>query len=345
MRATSTLHTYGGLLLGSRLRRISELLYAGVDEVYQAHDVNVPSRLVPLLLILRDSDGPLAIGELAARAGWSHVAVSKVTRELSRAGVIGETDHARDQRRVMLHLLPKGRALLERLEPVWRAIVAAVDGMAAAPAGLLPSVRAVEEALDASDFAARIAAELERQQAPVAIIPFEPRYRDDFKRLNVEWLEKYFYVEHIDVEVLSNPEQEILAPGGFIFFARRGDEIVGTCALIRRPRGRFELSKMAVTERHRGLGIGHELLRAAIACFERLDAAQLFLETNHKLTPALKLYEANGFVRAERPKGPIHYARSDVYMVFSPASVRRVEASTFAPRFTMTLSLPSSAHA
>ncbi|HXU67737.1 MAG TPA: bifunctional helix-turn-helix transcriptional regulator/GNAT family N-acetyltransferase [Polyangia bacterium] len=318
--ATSTLHTYGGLLLGSRLRHISELLYSGVDEIYRAHDVAIPSRLVPLLLLLRDHDGPLSIGELAARTGWSHVAVSKFTRDLTRAGILGEAGHARDQRRVMLHLQPKGRALLERLEPLWRAIVAAVDGMAASPGGLLPSVRAVEEALAATDFAARITAELERQQAPVEIVPFEPRYRDDFKRLNVEWLEKYFYVEQIDVEVLSHPEREILEPGGHIFFARRGDEIVGTCALIRRPRGRYELSKMAVTERHRGLGIGHKLLRAAIAGFEKLDAAQLFLETNHKLTPALRLYEAHGFVRAERPKGPVHYARSDVYMIFSPSS-------------------------
>lgn len=44
----------------------------------------------------------------------------------------------------------------------------------------------------------------------IEIIDFEPKYRDDFKNLNVEWLEKYFEVEPYDKEVLSNPEKYIL---------------------------------------------------------------------------------------------------------------------------------------
>ena len=41
------------------------------------------------------------------------------------------------------------------------------------------------------------------------IITFDARYRDDFKRLNVAWLQRYFRVEPIDEQVLSNPEREI----------------------------------------------------------------------------------------------------------------------------------------
>jgi DNA-binding MarR family transcriptional regulator len=116
-----------------------------------------------LLRLLRDHDGPLSIGELARRMGQSHVAISRVTRELSRAGVIGETGHARDQRVVMLMLLPKGRALLERLQPTHDAIVAAVDGMAGTR-GLLRSVRALEEALEELDFAARVRAQKNKRR-------------------------------------------------------------------------------------------------------------------------------------------------------------------------------------
>src|SRR5262249_28303946 len=126
-RAGSTLHTYGGLLLGSRLRRISDMLYAGVDEIYRSYGVRIPSRTVPLLMIMRDHPQSLTIGEPAERAGLSHVAVSKEVTALARALLIGDAMHPRDGRRVVLHFLPKGKELLERLEPVWRAIVAAVD--------------------------------------------------------------------------------------------------------------------------------------------------------------------------------------------------------------------------
>lgn len=149
----------------------------------------------------------------------------------------------------------------------------------------------------------------------VEIIPFEPRYREDFKRLNTAWLEKFFRVEPIDEAVLSDPETRILGPGGRILFARVGDEIAGTCALIPEGEGRFELSKMAVDERHQGLGLGRKLLEAAAAAFKELGGTELFLESNSRLSAAIHLYETAGFQHAPRP-GDSHYERADVYMVY-----------------------------
>ncbi|HZU52462.1 MAG TPA: GNAT family N-acetyltransferase [Holophagaceae bacterium] len=149
----------------------------------------------------------------------------------------------------------------------------------------------------------------------VEIIPFEPRYRDAFKRLNIAWLEKYFRVEPLDEEVLSDPETRILGPGGHILFARQGEGIVGACALMHEGGGRFELSKMAVDERHQGLGLGRRLLEAAVAKFKELGGTELFLESNSRLAPAIRLYETSGFRHAPRP-GASHYERADVYMVY-----------------------------
>ncbi len=154
----------------------------------------------------------------------------------------------------------------------------------------------------------------------VEIIDFEPRYAGDFKRLNVEWLEKYFAVEPIDERMLSDPLGLIVAPGGAILLARAGDQIVGTCALMKAGDDRYELSKMAVTERFQGRRIGRQLLVATIARFHELGGRELFLESNSVLTPALTLYESAGFVHAPRPGDPPHYVRGNVYMVYRPGS-------------------------
>lgn len=154
--AAGELHTYGGLFLGLRLRRLSERLHAGLDEVYRAHGVTIPSGTLALLMLLRDHGAPLSIGELARKMGQSHVAISRVSRPLSAEGLTAEVGHERDGRRVLLLLLPKGQALLERLEPLQAAIVAAVDEMA--PGGLMASLRAIEEELELEDFATRVAA-------------------------------------------------------------------------------------------------------------------------------------------------------------------------------------------
>lgn len=102
--------------------------------------------------------------------GHSHVAISRVTRPLTRAGLVGEANHPRDGRRVMLILLDKGVALLERLEPIQDAIVAAIDGMAGSRP-LLRAVRAFEEALQEQGFAARVRAR--KTNGATEVAPFE----------------------------------------------------------------------------------------------------------------------------------------------------------------------------
>jgi DNA-binding MarR family transcriptional regulator/GNAT superfamily N-acetyltransferase len=306
------LKDYGGLLAGSRLRRLSEALYAGVDEVYREHGVQLSSRSFPILFLLRDN-GPLAITDLAARLGQSHPALSQMSRKLLAEGVVAERADPADERRRLLALSKKGQALMARLAPVWKAVEGAVEDLAGPD--FVPGLLRLEGALEERPFGRRIRDRLRlATAAAVEVIPFEPRYRDDFKRLNVEWLEKYFYVEAIDHEVLSQPERSILEPGGAIFLARLGGEIVGTCALIRSGEG-FELSKMAVTERYQGLRIGHRLLETAIGAFRATGARRLFLESNSKLKAAIRLYELNGFEHAPRPESS-HYQRADVYMVY-----------------------------
>ena len=146
------------------------------------------------------------------------------------------------------------------------------------------------------------------------IIEFEPRYRDFFRLLNEEWLIKYFYIEPIDKTILGDPETYILSKGGYIFFARYHDEIVGTCALINQGEFGYELSKMAVTEKYQGLKIGQKLAEAVIEKAKNIKQAKIFLETNSKLSPAISLYEKLGFKHQKPRFDQSKYERADVYM-------------------------------
>jgi ATP phosphoribosyltransferase regulatory subunit HisZ len=78
---------------------------------------------------------------------------------------------------------------MARLEPVWKAIVAAAADLESGHR-LSQQLTAIGQALEARGFAARIRSRLEEQ-----LIPLERRYAADFKRLNLEWLERYFRVE------------------------------------------------------------------------------------------------------------------------------------------------------
>ena len=64
----------------------------------------------------------------------------------------------------------------------------------------------------------------------IAIREFQPGDETAFRRLNEEWITRYFRMEAKDSEALNHPHETILAPGGRIFFATVDGECVGTCA-------------------------------------------------------------------------------------------------------------------
>jgi putative acetyltransferase len=64
----------------------------------------------------------------------------------------------------------------------------------------------------------------------ITVHDWRPEWHRHFERLNLDWLERYFSVEDIDRRVLGDPEGQILAVGGHVFFAAQGEQVVGTGA-------------------------------------------------------------------------------------------------------------------
>lgn len=148
--------------------------------------------------------------------------------------------------------------------------------------------------------------------ADLHIVPFQPNLAEYFKELNLAWVRKYFFVEPLDEEMLSHPQENIINKGGQIFFAQLNKEVVGTFALLKVQEGVFELSKMAVVEKMQGKKIGNQLLEFAIDQAKQLGAQKLILFSNTKLSPAIHLYKKYGFT--EVPIGASEYKRSDIKM-------------------------------
>ena len=136
----------------------------------------------------------------------------------------------------------------------------------------------------------------------VLTVKFEERFAPDFADLNYEWIEKTYTVEDHDRVVLEHPVEQVIEPGGQIFFTLIDDKAVGTVALIEMSDDAFELAKMAVSPDFRGLGLSNNLM---VACIEYATAAgkrSIVLESNTKQAAAIKLYRKFGFT--ETPLDP-----------------------------------------
>ena len=146
----------------------------------------------------------------------------------------------------------------------------------------------------------------------IEIINFTQDLKEPIKTLNYEWLEKYFRVEDGDIMALSNPQEQIIDKGGFIFYAKLKGDIVGTASLLKKSETVFELGKMAVSEKAQGSGIGTLLLEHCLSFAKEKGMEKIILYSNTMLETAISLYRKYGFTETELESGL--YERADIKM-------------------------------
>ena len=149
----------------------------------------------------------------------------------------------------------------------------------------------------------------------VSIVIYQDKYLEDFKRLNMEWLEKHHLTEPYDLEILNNPRGKIIDKGGCIFIAVENNKVIGTAGLAKSSDTEYELVKIAVDPAARGKGVGKLLLTHCIEVARQLKAEKLMLFSNSQLQTALNLYKQFGFVHIAVNDSPMLTA--DVKMELS----------------------------
>lgn len=324
------LNDLGILGLGSRLKRLSDIFYRQLDEVYLVEKITFQARNFPLLQLLNENES-MSVTELADVLGQTHPAISQMSKKLQQKGWIYHHVDESDERKRLLSITPEGFELYDKLTPVWKDVQVILGRLMTTSGGnLMNNLGLLERQLTQLSLAERMTdLRRERMINSVEIVHFLPEHGDSFYQLNRRWLEKYFYVEDIDHEVLSEPMKQIIEPGGFVLMARIKDRIVGSVALMVAQEGRMELSKMTVDEDFQGLGIGEKLLKSAIQQYQATDFKGLFLESNRQLTPALNLYDKYGFVEQEPSHEMSAYSRTDIYMVFNETVKRVKQANSY----------------
>jgi len=293
----------GTMAFGTRMKRLTERLMRGVSRVYKELDIDFEARWFPILYILHENilhkKPALGITEIARELGLTHPAVNQLAGEMARRGLVSSSRDPGDERRRLLSLTPEGQRLVGKLRPVWADVRMATEELLAETGNsFLAALEGLEKSLKREDIFERIMARRRARLAGrVRIVDYRYRYREDFRRLNYQWLEEYFEVEPHDEEVLADPEGAIIDRGGHIFMALAEGAAVGTAALMKIDERSYELAKMAVAPEVRRRGIGTRLLEAALGRAAATGAGRLYLETSPGLKAAVNLYKKHGFRR------------------------------------------------
>lgn len=308
---------YFELGLGTRMRRLIETISTDMERVYDEAGIGVRTGHFYALYAVAER-GPLTINAIANLAGFSHSAVSQTIKKLVATGLV-EARATEDGRQKAIALTDQGTHTVARMRPIWDAAERMVkDACRETGVDIIGAIAGVETAFDRYGVYDRLQEKLAESPCPsFKIEGYHDRWRQAFYDLNIWWLREYFKVEPIDERMLGDPENEILAKGGEIFFAVTNDgtsgKAVGAVAMKRQEDGVFELTKLGVNPAVQKGGMGRALCERVIERFQARSGKTLFLETSKILEPAIKLYWKLGFIEKPNPvESP--YARSNYYM-------------------------------
>jgi len=303
----------GKMALGSRLRRLSELITEQAGKVYGLYDIDMQPKWFPVFYALSTGDEK-SITQIAIEIGHSHPSVSTIVKEMTKKGLVKESPNQADARKNYVKLTTQGLAINEKIQNQYSDVNAAIENaLNETQYNLWKAIEEWEFLLEQKDLLKRVQDEKKiRESKDVKIVAYEPQYHHAFKRLNEEWITQHFKMEEADHKSLDHAQEYILDKGGYIFIALYKGEAVGACALLKTSGKVFELAKMAVSPLAKGKGIGLLLGHAAIKKARKKGAKKLYLESNTILKPAINLYQKLGFKKVSGAPSP--YERCNIQM-------------------------------
>ncbi|HTN37834.1 MAG TPA: helix-turn-helix domain-containing protein [Arachidicoccus sp.] len=153
----------GFLILGSRLRRMSEYFLSEVNRVYQQQGFSFEAGWFPLFFILARGE-PVSLRAVADELMISHSAVSQLVKHLKEKKLVETIPSELDKRSLLLQLTEKGTKLRDELQPVWLEISKSLQEMEKihpAVAHFLPALADLESHFEKQSLSSIISANLE----------------------------------------------------------------------------------------------------------------------------------------------------------------------------------------
>ncbi|RNC80035.1 MAG: GNAT family N-acetyltransferase [Balneola sp.] len=291
----------GHLAGATRFRRISEKLYLDGDKIYKEAGIEFKASWFSVFYVLANANKPLAIMEIADRIDFSHISVKNVLRELEKEELVKLEVNPDDKRSKLVQLSHKGNKLLKKLEPIWLSFTRALKELFD---NGHPDLINILNRIDTNSIKFPINETAKNKDwGTVKVVDYKPSLKKYFSDLATPWLKDVLdgELEEEDKFTLSNPDKAYIETGGFVFFARYKEDIVGCVALKRLDEDSFEFAKLFISPDYRKMGIATKLIERCITrCMEN-EADTLWLQTTLSMPKAHKLYYKLGFDDREAP--------------------------------------------
>jgi len=142
------------LASSTRLQRLADSLRKDGALIYRSYGIDFEPKWFPVIYTLHHK--PLSsVVEIAAEIGYTHPSTISLLKELEKEKLIRSRKDKIDERKRLLQLTEKGKALVEQMKPVWKIMTTAIAEITDTRNNLMKAIMEVEDQLDRQSFLQR----------------------------------------------------------------------------------------------------------------------------------------------------------------------------------------------
>jgi len=287
----------------TRFRCISEKLYLDGDKIYKEAGIQFKASWFPVYYVLALAESPLTVLKIAEQIDFSHITVKNVLRELEQEKLVSIEINPADKRSKLVSLSLKGQKLIYRLKPLWISFSTALKKVfQAGHPDFMNILNRIDRLIEENPINLMLA---QQETESVAVVDYSPGLSKHFHELARPWLTEDLNgkLKEEGSIAFQNPDVKHFIEGGFLFYAKYKDQIVGFVALKRLDDPSFEFSNLYIHPNYQNLGIDTLLIERCISrCMEN-EVGELWLQTSISKTEAHLIYDSLGFVDKAPPSG------------------------------------------
>ncbi|NET32294.1 MAG: MarR family transcriptional regulator [Cyanothece sp. SIO1E1] len=253
----------GGLILGTRLKRLSDRFLQEVGQIYQELEIEFEPSWFPVFFLLREK-GDLSMTDIASTMDVSHSAISQMISSLRKRELIQLVEDPQDARRKKVSLTRLGENLLQKVTPVWHSMQLAMPslwGGEAQQMEFLDGLDALEYRLSQKVFSAKT----------LSLVPeldFELAQLDSSKP-NAAF---EAFKANSEGRFLDLPE------GVAIWVTLHKGQVVGALAVLPQSGQGLHLWQVFVQLDYRRKGLATSMIKEALRTLDTSDKAELKIE-------------------------------------------------------------------
>lgn len=289
----------GELIIGSRLKRLSEKFLSDVSKVYKSQGIPFETAYFPVFYLL-NLHGTLTVSHVARELEITQSGASQMINSLVKKGLV-RYDKDKDDKRIRIaSFTPRGTLLLGQVEPVWESIGKCFRKILEEGDNsryLFQALGEIEESIAKKNLFSRVSKDLEKKNLlkKVVFSPYDPILEKEYKALALSWLVENSFAKTNDTDFINKTGKMVEKGLGIVRLAKIENQVVGAFYLSKIGGDRAEILVFGVEDSRGHLDLAQLLLSRLLETMREEKINRVSIRLNRRLAPLIKLFRGAGF--------------------------------------------------